>query len=413
MERLLDLDVAERFDLVELRAELVHERARVGHVPAADDHLDRRGGPRLIVCEIRSPGSKAKIRSLTRRSACSGVTPRCSSSWRNHAPDLLGQDLAQPLLQREDADPAPLAEADAQQAVVGPAAPEVGHVDRELRRVRPGVAHGDVDVLGPDLLGDHVERLLSHLAGQLVVGPLRRPDAELELPRVDPREQLAAQLAAHDDHDGAGRQQVGQHHHATVRDRPVDDPFETVLEPREEPGPARPRSWPWVPWRFSSSQTLRTGTNVLESRYDVTIAPPTASDSGTNSARTGPVMMNDGMNTREDAQERQQPGYRRLHVPLPHGPGHRRRVLHLGVDVLDLDGRLVDQDADRQRQSAQGHDVDRVARQVQDDDRSQQRQRDVEHDDDHGPEVAEEQQDHQPGQPAPSAPSTPTLSMAR
>ena len=62
--------------------------------------------------------------------------------------------------------------------------------------------------------------------------------------------------------------------------------------------PGRPASsWPWVPWRFSSSQTLITGTKVLESRYEVIIAPPTASESGTNSARTGPVMMNDGMNT--------------------------------------------------------------------------------------------------------------------
>ncbi len=68
----------------------------------------------------------------------------------------------------------------------------------------------------------------------------------------------------------------------------------------KNPGRASPplwSSWPCVPWRFSSSQTLMTGTNVLESRYEVIIAPPTASDSGTNSARTAPCMMNDGMNT--------------------------------------------------------------------------------------------------------------------
>ena len=143
---------------------------------------------------------------------------------------------------------------------------------------------------------------------------------------------------------------------------------------------------------------------MLESRYDVIIAPPTASDSGTNSDRTAPCMMNDGMNTERMHKQRQQPRDGRLHVPLPHGAGHRRRVLHLRVDVLDLDRRLVDQDADRQRQAAQRHDVDRVARQVQDDDRPQERQRDVEHDDDHGPQVAQEQQDHQPGQPGAQGP---------
>ena len=36
---------------------------------------------------------------------------------------------------------------------------------------------------------------------------------------------------------------------------------------------------------------------MLESKYDVTIAPPTASDRGTNRERTAPCMMNDGMNT--------------------------------------------------------------------------------------------------------------------
>ena len=44
VERLLDLDVAERLDPVELLAELVHVGARVGQVAAADDDLDRRGG---------------------------------------------------------------------------------------------------------------------------------------------------------------------------------------------------------------------------------------------------------------------------------------------------------------------------------------------------------------------------------
>src|SRR5271157_6294517 len=68
------------------------------------------------------------------------------------------------------------------------------------------------------------------------------------------------------------------------------------------------------------------------------------------------------------------------------------------MDVLDFDGGLVDQDANGQSQPAQGHDVDRVACQIQNDDRSQERQRDVENHDDHGPQVAQEQEHHQPGQ---------------
>ena len=41
----------------------------------------------------------------------------------------------------------------------------------------------------------------------------------------------------------------------------------------------------------------------------------------------------------------------------------------VAVDVLDLDGRVVDQHADRQRQPAQRHQVQRLAGQEQPDDR--------------------------------------------
>ena len=51
-----------------------------------------------------------------------------------------------------------------------------------------------------------------------------------------------------------------------------------------------------VPWCFSS-QTDSTGTTVLERRYDEIMAKPTASDSGTNSDRTGSAMRKAGMNT--------------------------------------------------------------------------------------------------------------------
>ena len=71
---------------------------------------------------------------------------------------------------------------------------------------------------------------------------------------------------------------------------------------------------------------------------------------------------------------------------------------HLVVDVLDLDGRLVDQDADGQRQAAEGHQVDRLAREPERHERPADRERDVEDDDDDAPPVAEEDQHHQPGQ---------------
>ena len=38
-----------------------------------------------------------------------------------------------------------------------------------------------------------------------------------------------------------------------------------------------------------------------------------------------------------------------------------RAVLQMRVYVLDHDGRVIDQDADRERKAAQGHDVDCLA----------------------------------------------------
>src|SRR5713226_7283944 len=51
----------------------------------------------------------------------------------------------------------------------------------------------------------------------------------------------------------------------------------------------------WCPAR--STQIESTGTSELESRYDASIAKPTASDSGTNNWRPMPAMNNDGRNT--------------------------------------------------------------------------------------------------------------------
>ena len=75
-----------------------------------------------------------------------------------------------------------------------------------------------------------------------------------------------------------------------------------------------------------------------------------------------------------------------------------RCALHLVVDVLDLDGGFIDQDADGQRQAAQGHQVDRLPGEPHRHQRAAECEGDVEDDDDDAPPVAEEEQHHQPGQ---------------
>ena len=93
------------------------------------------------------------------------------------------------------------------------------------------------------------------------------------------------------------------------------------------------------------------------------MAKPTASDSGTNRARAEPLHEERGNEDGQDAEHGQQPRHRRLGVAAPHRQGHGVGAGHLRVDVLHLDGRLIDQDAHGQRQPAQRHQVDRLSRQ--------------------------------------------------
>ena len=78
-----------------------------------------------------------------------------------------------------------------------------------------------------------------------------------------------------------------------------------------------------------------------------------------------------------------------------------KRHMFLGeqaMRVLDRDRRIVDQNADRQRQAAERHGVDRVAEEVEHDQRGQDRQRDRDHHDQRRSPRSEKQQDHQRGQ---------------
>ena len=146
---------------------------------------------------------------------------------------------------------------------------------------------------------------------------------------------------------------------------------------------------------------------MLDSRYEATIENPTASDKGTNIARGAPCMKNEEMNTARMQTIAKQPRDGGLRISQPHGPGNRGGAAHLGVDVLDFHGRLVHQNANGQRQPAQGHHVDRLPAQPERDHGRHQRQRDVQQDDDRAPPVPQEQRGSS-GRPArPPAPLRP------
>ena len=76
---------------------------------------------------------------------------------------------------------------------------------------------------------------------------------------------------------------------------------------------------------------------------------------------------------------------------------HQQRLVHrvIAMDVLDLDGRVIDQHSDRERDPAQRHRVDRLARELEADNRGQNRKRDRGDNDQHAARRPDEHQHHE------------------
>ena len=70
-------------------------------------------------------------------------------------------------------------------------------------------------------------------------------------------------------------------------------------------------------------------------------------------------------------------------------------LLHMAIDVFDGDRRVVDQNADRERQTAERHHVDRLAEHRKRDQRAEHRQRYRNRDDQRRAPAAEKHQDHE------------------
>src|SRR3981189_1705762 len=98
---------------------------------------------------------------------------------------------------------------------------------------------------------------------------------------------------------------------------------------------------------------------------------------------------------RQNAEHGHEPGQRGLGRGLARGAGKAATIGKTGMDVLDGDRRLVDQDADSQRQPTQGHDVDRLTRYPERRHRRQDRERNVQDHDERTAPVTQKQQHHE------------------
>ncbi len=99
-----------------------------------------------------------------------------------------------------------------------------------------------------------------------------------------------------------------------------------------------------------------------------------------------------------DAQQRDEGGRHDLRGAVEDRLDDALALFEMIGDALDRHRPLVDQDADRETEAAQRHDVERVAGGAQEDDRKQHGERDRGRDDQRRAPRAQEEQDHQRGQ---------------
>ena len=103
------------------------------------------------------------------------------------------------------------------------------------------------------------------------------------------------------------------------------------------------------------------GTSVRDSRYEVSIAYTTASASGGTGICATPVSSTTGKKTMQIDSVPTKVGAAICARAVQDRDAQRLAHRVVAMDVLDFHRRVIDQHADRQRESAQGHDVDGLA----------------------------------------------------
>ena len=97
-----------------------------------------------------------------------------------------------------------------------------------------------------------------------------------------------------------------------------------------------------------------------------------------------------------DAERRDERRNRDLRCPVEDGTEHRFAHRVLPVEILHFHGRVVDEDADRERHPAQRHEIDRLPEPIEHDDRDQERKRNGGHHHDRRAPAPQEEQHHDP-----------------
>ena len=271
------------------------------------------------------------------------------------------------------------------------------------------VQHG-VDLVGGDGLADHVFDIGEAARALLQARAVRAADVQPELPRVDRREEVHADQPEEPQGERhEAREDTG--HDAPVSERPREEravPVPQALEAAVERlvhGPDAPRIGDGV-LRVRGVQVCLGGEQVAHHGRDdgagEQVAREHREDDGLGERRE--EVLRDARDEHDrdehdaDAERRDEGRGRDLLRAVEDRLDHRLSHREVAVRVLDLDRRVVDEDADGKRQATERHHVECLAEERQRDHRDQDGERDRHHDHQRRAPRAEEEEDHEPGE---------------
>src|SRR5579875_159319 len=310
--------------------------------------------------------------------------------------ELLPELPAQALLQGPYSDLRLLLEGDEEDCLLRSACPHVDVADCVAGRLRADVTDADLNVLLADIGGDEVKNLPGYLLGLFEAGPCRRLDAKLEAGGIPGRENLASQ-----GHVQQSRRQT---------DKGEDDDYENA--------PGHERDEQALIVNAQTPHEIQLGMRAVMrleqpgrhhrhegARQDVR-AEHGQTDGHRQRHEKRPGYPHHEKGRHEDGDDRkhgQEPGYDHLDGGVENRLVEGDALGQVAVNVLDHHGSLVDQDAHRQGQTAQGHDVGRSPADPQPDDGPQQRGGDAHDHDQAAAYISQEEQNTGAGQDRPDA----------
>ena len=268
-------------------------------------------------------------------------------------------------------------------------------VHRVIRRVHADEAHGDCHVVRACIALDQVQCAQGHLLCEIEPRARLRFQTHCELAGVGLRENLHAEPATENPH-GEHRcgEVAGDEQPATGHKWPREDGHKGLMGRKglarslRPLGPFRPSEQPHTQHRHErAAQKIRRHHRKAHRHRQ-------RREERFRCARHEKR----GRENREHAEHREQSRHRGLQRGVVGGAGCGGTAVQMRVDVFDRDRGFIHQDSHRERESAERHQMDALARHPQRERRRQQRHRDINDHDDRTPHAAQKQQHHEPRQ---------------